>query len=432
MSEQNELHKVLAEYLHKIESLQESLPMIMIMTHAAKGATTQKKAKFLEEKCILVEESDETKKYKVPLELVKHANRLEKKQNRAFTAHRVLPSKFLISFVSEYDAFLGNLIKCLFKIKPEILNASEKNISFSDLLELGSIEAAHEQILEKEVETIMRKSHSEHLKWLEMIIGIPLTKGLDSWPTFIELTERRNLLVHCDGIVSSQYISVCKRNDVKLDAKIQPGIKLETSKSYLSESYKCLYEIGTKLTHVLWRKMLPDDLPASDNSLINISLELIQEKEYDLAKRILDFSTGTLKKWGSEQDRRILIINRAQAYYHSGDTEKCNKILDTEDWSACGDQFKICHHVLKEKLDDAIFLMKRIGKNGCVSETNYLEWPVLISLREHKDFAATYKEIFGREPTNISELTIDAQPFLKHEAIDINSELERLALDHVY
>ncbi len=56
----------------------------------------------------------------------------------------------MISLISQYDAFLGRLIRTLFLIKPESLSMSEKNISFAQLQTFESIEDAKEYILEKE------------------------------------------------------------------------------------------------------------------------------------------------------------------------------------------------------------------------------------------------------------------------------------------
>jgi len=97
-----------------------------------------------------------------------------------------------------------------------MLSSSERSISYKDLTEIGSVEAAREQIIEKEVESVLRDSHSQQIDWLEKKLDIPLRKDLRIWPEFIELCERRNLLLHADGLVSSQYLAVCKRHDVDL------------------------------------------------------------------------------------------------------------------------------------------------------------------------------------------------------------------------
>ena len=58
------------------------------------------------------------------------------------SSQQLVPRTFLVSLVSKFDAFLGRLIKQLFKMKPEALDASASTISFSQLAAFGSFETA--------------------------------------------------------------------------------------------------------------------------------------------------------------------------------------------------------------------------------------------------------------------------------------------------
>jgi len=126
----------------------------------------------------------------------------------------LLPKTAVTGAVGIYDAYLGKLLRGMFQSKPEILDSSDRKLSYKDLVTHASIDTARNYIIEKEVETVLRKSHAEQFEWLETKLGIPLRKGLDAWKDFIEITERRNLLVHTDGIVSSQYLAVCREHSV--------------------------------------------------------------------------------------------------------------------------------------------------------------------------------------------------------------------------
>ena len=382
----------------------------MAMIYMAQKTEHRKKSTFLSENGEVIEENEEFKRYKLSLENERMASRLDKKERRAKTALEILPSKILISFVSEYDAFLGSLVRTILEAKPEKLNSGEKQIPFSTLKDLESIDAAFNYIISKEVETLLRKSHSDQFDWLETLCSIPLRKGLDSWSTFIELTERRNLLVHCDGIVSEQYLQKCKKNGVTLSNEITIGSKLGVDRRYLDSVYHCLYEIPVKLTQVLWRKIFKDEVTDADASLINISFELIHEEQYELAQRLLDFGTKTLKSWGSDSSRRTLIINRAQAYYHDEQVSTCHEILNKEDWSSCSDDFQLCVKVLKENYEESREIMLRIGKSGPVAEADYIDWPVFRKFRDTKIFKKSFEEIFGKTPINTSDLVKDPNP----------------------
>ena len=81
-------------------------------------------------------------------------------------------------------------------------------------------------MLEKEIESLRRKSYIEQFKELETKFSIKLTK-FDRWPYFIESAQRRNLFTHCDGIVSKQYLDVCRDVNFKFDKVYKVGERLE-------------------------------------------------------------------------------------------------------------------------------------------------------------------------------------------------------------
>ncbi|MCG7859183.1 hypothetical protein MD537_19565, partial [Flavihumibacter sediminis] len=131
------------------------------------------------------------------------------------------------------------------------------------------------------------------------------------WEKFVEITERRNLFVHCDGVVSSQYLSNCRGAKVKFEKQIQVGEKLDVSPEYFDLAYKSLYEISVKLTQVIWRKLLTNDLEKADESLNDICFELLKNRHFDLADILLDFATNVLKKHHNEETKNVFIVNKA-------------------------------------------------------------------------------------------------------------------------
>lgn len=124
---------------------------------------------------------------------------------------KLVRRSFIFTIVSQYDAFFGNLLRALFTLRPEIVDVSEKGLTLSQLNNFESIKEARDFILEKEVESILRASHSDQINFLEKKFSIKLTKDLNIWPSFIEITERRNLFAHGNGLVSSHYLNVCAK-----------------------------------------------------------------------------------------------------------------------------------------------------------------------------------------------------------------------------
>lgn len=158
--------------------------------------------------------------------------------------------------------------------------------------------------------------------------------------------------------------------------------------------------MGVKLAHVLWRKVQPKDLEKADDNLIATGYSLLSEERFELARRVLDFSTTTLKRFSNEQNRLRLVVNQAQAYKWSDDMETTRKILSNEDWSTRSDDFQLAEAVLLDDFDRADEIVKRVGATGSVKKSEYREWPLFRVYRKSETFQGTFEEVF-QEPLNL-------------------------------
>lgn len=394
-----------------IESIENALPVMVSAAGSVTSDFRKELKKFEDEKCEITENDDE-RTVKVPYDSFAQWKKLTKRFENFALASKLLPRSLIVTLVSQYDAYLGRLLRCIFLAKPEVLNSSERKLSFQEISALGSVEAAREYVLEKEVEAILRSSHADQFKWMETTFKLPLNKGLDCWSTFIELTERRNLFVHTDGVVSSQYMAVCRKHGVKLDSNLKEGKQLWVSQSYFRNATACIYEIGIKLGHVLWRKLLPEERESADGSFINLTYELLVNEKYDMAKLLLDFAFRDFTEFSNEVRMLSLLINRAQAYKWSGDSEKCAEIMGSIDWSARSDHLRLASYVLAEQWEDSSKLIRKMGALSEIRSTDYRDWPLFKELREQPQFREAYKDVFG--DAFIVETGVDA----KGEGVD--------------
>lgn len=385
----------------EIDSLAESLPLVMGLVEFKFKNHSKKLDKFIDAH----EDKDENgeKLYRIPLDKFNEFNRLDKDLKTSKSAYSILPRNFVVSLVSQYDAYLADLCRSLFQIKPELAFLLEKEFTFQDILKYENLEEIKEYVIEKDVESLLRKSHFEQLTTLEKRISkhtkkdFTLTTDLPVLPVFIELTERRNLFVHCNGIVSRNYLENCKKHKVKSIAEISLNDTLDVEPEYFNDGFQAVFEIGVKLGQVLWRKFLPDTIDKADNNLNNICFDLIINGYYDLAINLLKFATETLPKKSTEKNRKTMIINKALSFYLKGEKETCNKILDSQDWSV-GLVYQLAVSVLKEDFDLSTDLMKKLGaEHDDISASSYQEWPLFIDFRDTDKFKETFKEIFDKE-----------------------------------
>lgn len=403
----------LQEFIEDIHSLHSTLPIIMHITGNLRKEMKKNYDEFMDEHATVLKATERTTQYSLDPENISKSKRLRHDYYNFRNAYRLVPRHFIISLVSQYDSFVGQLIRFLFEAKPESLNASEKTLPFTELIQFPNMEAVKEYIIEKEVESVIRKSHSEQFLWLKEKFKTPFNKDLDCWPTFIELTERRNLFVHTDGYVSSQYLSVCDQHNVPVKDDIKVGDQLGVPNNYYQEAYNCILEIGVKMAHVIWRKLCPDKIEGSDDNIVEITYDLIDRNEYPLAINLLTFFTQNKLKHSSDIHYRMLLLNLAQAYKWNEEEDNCKKTLKRVDWSACGDNFQVAVAVLNEKYDEAYKCMRRLQFDEKFHRSFYRDWPIFKELRKQDEFPTIfeecYSEAFSQEQTTEDEIIVEPE-----------------------
>lgn len=373
---------------------------------------------FIEEHCSGIERDDKEipTRFRVPVELNSRYRKIRGLYSDHSLFFRLLPKMTFVSLVSIYDAYLSRLLKLIFTIKPEILNNSERQFSFKDINDFDSFEDMKTSIIEAEIDSFLRKSHSEQFKWLETKIGgnkgkLKLTKGLKNWGSFIELTERRNLLVHNDGIVNKHYIKVCMEHGIPPEKSV--GEQLDVDSDYYRDACKCIYEVGIKLGHVLWRKLKPTEVSCkeADENFINLIYNLLVSKDYDLAIKLCELAEFKIFQdtITDHQSLFYIKINHAIAFKGSGEQKKCEEVLDEIDFSPLSDILKMANFVLRERYTEAAALMPKLAKSDDFQDAVYKAWPLFQWFIKTNDFNKAYEEIYG-ETFTISEDTSDLKP----------------------
>lgn len=388
------LNDCISIFIRHIDSIRDTMPMTIHLIKPYSLKAINELDKFMNDKVQTSEENNE-ERYVVEFEELKLFESLERNASISSIALKVISESLFVSLISQYDAFLTRLLKSIFEIKPEVLNSSDKNLSFSQLVSFGTIDEAREYIIEKEIETVLRKSHADQFEYLEKLLDIKLRENLPIWRTFIEITERRNLFVHCDGNVSNQYIKVCKEHKC-FNKDITVNSKLEVLPDYFLDAYYCLYEISVKLTFTVWRKLLKNELKYADNELNTICYNLLTSDSFKLADILLSFACNQ-KKHYNEVSKCLFVVNKALSQYLQNKKEAAKNILNDYDWSARSLDFKLAYEVLNDNHEAVYSLMRKIGNKGDIDKFGYREWPLFYGLRCKQEFKDTYKDIFKEE-----------------------------------
>lgn len=394
--QQSPYNKVIHSYISRLNSQIQSVPTLYNILSAQLVASVKKVKDFISEHGS--EEKNEEGKdiVRMPIEYLRAFDRLNANMNNSYQALENVGRNAVVAMVSMYDAFVGSLVKVIYGDMPQLLNQSQKEFKLNNILLYKNFDELKEIVTEDEIETLLRKSHIEQLKWIEGKLGMPVTE-FKALPLFVELMERRNLFVHANGIVSRHYIETCEEYHIK-DEENKLGKQLSAEIDYVIKSYEILFQTGVMLGFVVWHKIRQTEGEDLICILSDVCYDLIKEGHYDLAIVMIDFAleNKSFKKHIVRADLLIFLINKALSFHLKDKQNECLAIVNELDLSAAEPVYKLAAAILKEDYDEALVYMDQIG-NIPKMRRDYKEWPLFTKFREKESFKNKYKELFNED-----------------------------------
>ena len=212
---------------------------------------------------------------------VRHMRRFMREVGRLKNSSKVetLEQSLFINLFAVFDKYIGDLICVLYEEKPSLYNNIQKSLSLSEALSFSSLDELKHNVLLEDVAQLKRKSHVQQFEDLEKKFSINLRKYRD-WPAFVEASQRRNLFVHCDGVVSPQYLEVCRNANVKFEDQPEIGDKLTIGAGYFYHATHVVIVTAIMLGHTLWRKLDENELENADRHLNGLIFEFLHMESW--------------------------------------------------------------------------------------------------------------------------------------------------------
>lgn len=331
----------------------------------------------------------ETKQF---LDQMDEFDRLEKSRLIPLTARGIF-----IGIFSEYDSFIGNLLKAVYYKRQDLLKDVSREISLKDLMGFSTLEEIKKDMLEKEIDSFRRNSYIEQFSDLEKTFGLKTLTQFSEWPSFVEMSQRRNVMAHNDGRISQQYIQTCNRESVCFETSPIIGSELELTNEYLFKSILTVAKVGFMLAHTLWRKLLSNEVDIANVAANESIFKLLAAKRWRAAASFGEFTLSQPMLKGIREDSKMIrVVNMAIAYKNQHENKKALEVLDSIDWSACIRDFKLANAILRDNYKGAAELMLLIGKSGeMVNEFAYYHWPLFEEARGTVEFQQAYEQLYG-------------------------------------
>jgi hypothetical protein len=415
---ENPIAKSITVLIHKLRDFEDCAAQLVPAAVAMQVDSLTTMTKALSSSVELIKSGDEHKK------AIGVGRVLDMISKSVHLAHanpaRVLRESLFIGMFSAFDAFTGDLLRALFEKKPALFSSLKRQFDVTAIVESSTLEDLKRNVIEDEIECFRRESYDDQFRRLEGLFSIKL-REFPRWGDFIERSQRRNLLTHCDGIVSDQYLKACQAAEVDCMEKI--GVRLDISSDCLNDTVELLMEVGMKLGQTLWRKVFPEELGSADKSLNEELYERLCQEKWNRALVLSRFAIEQ-PKISNDAMQKIFTVNHIIAMKFSGQPEKATEVLDSLDWTGASPEFRLAKAVLEDRFDDACKLMLKIGKGGeLIVESSFHIFPVFRTFRLQECFLKTYEKVYGHPFSEKVQKTADeAKVQLQQSATGHNSQ----------
>lgn len=319
-----------------------------------------------------------------------------------------------MNLFSILDAFSGELLETLYRLKPELYRTLNKAVSFDIIMAAENIDVIKKKILDDEIESFRRESYVAQFENLERRFKLGTLTNFSYWKAFVEYTQKRNVLMHCDGIVSEQYIQVCKKAGIKDKQLPKVGERLKLESVDVLVASHIIGQTGIMLAYTLWNKLFPKDRESLDQNLHNLCFEFLMEESWLHGADVGEFIENSLPP-NDAATAKMNIINLAIAYKATKKSDRLNETLSKVDWSLLSLDFRLAESVLLDQYDKAATYMKKIGAEGdYIRRGSYHEWPLFREFRNSEEFLDAYKFVYQ-------------EAFVSNQAIEMNEKVQKIA-----
>ncbi len=168
----------------------------------------------------------------------------------------------LISLLSCFETLVAQLVREFYRQYPEAFPAESKSLTLANLKEIGSIEDAESYLIDTEIDSILRGNVISQIGYFVKPIKIdirPIEKFIDN---LVEISQRRNILVHNDGIINKHYLSKTPPSLISKEA--EEGNVINVDQDYISEASNTVYVIGLIMIQQCFRKWHKDKVETAD------------------------------------------------------------------------------------------------------------------------------------------------------------------------
>lgn len=287
---------------------------------------------------------------------------------------RQIQNSSLISLVSTAESFISSILHIFYEAHPKALNAKDKQFTYDELSSFKTIEDAKLSVVSWRIENLLRGSVEEWIDFFEKQLKLKIPNARINIRPVVEIFQRRNLLVHNDGVINNIYISKTGAHD----SALRLGKKLTVSKKYLGLAIDKLELVFLEIAYQLWMKVDSQE-PSRGEVLVVASYDSILKERFEFGidiSRIIDED-----KHARESEKLMCQVNRWLCMRGLGLQEAVLAEVQAFDFSAKGDLFKLAKACLLGDHEDTARRVRALLSASTFSPDEFNDWPLFAEFR---------------------------------------------------
>lgn len=374
--------------------------------------------------CEVIDDSETGSIFALSADHLNSVSTKHKKLGRIERGFEMMPSALIMTAVATFDSLMADLVRCMISQTPERFISSDKTFPVRSILDADSFEEFKERVVDDEVYSFSREGHDKQVKMLETWFGAKLSEGWQRWADFIEIFERRNLIAHGEKVFTKRYVENCSKAG---DAEARGGIgeEITLSRHYLTNSVRILSEFSIISVFLIWRKQFPTESQDATDAVNENVYKFISQQRYRVAIDVIDFVLNLKGSSATQSSRMMMTVNLASAYMHADRSSEAIALLDSVDWSAAANNFKICVAALRIDIEEVSRLMPILNASGEMGREQYREWPVFDFVRDDPTFQTCFLQTFGAQLTQNVVADLTAETFESSKEVkDTEAEIQ--------
>ena len=310
----------------------------------------------------------------------------QREQKKKFKLQKdVLYKSSLVSLIIYFESLVSQLFKEDFERHPDKIGLNDKTVKFSQIDELKEIESVKDYLIENEIVNMMYKDIGKWFDYFRKNIDLkPIDGKMDD---LIEITKRRNLLVHNNGVVNTFYIDSIPD---KFKSNLKKGSVLVVDRQYIDNAIRIIEYVGIILTLSIWLNEERSNFDEMDLIESFIFDEYLIKENWEIA--IVLYKLLLTNKKLDDERKIIAKLNLWQCSKWLGKYKEIENAVKKEDYSAWAPKLKLGILALMEEVNKFFELYDNQNE---IDEAMLQRWPIFREIRETKE----YKERFKKDPS---------------------------------